>query len=176
MRLSLRQSVFILIVTVLAAAVSGTTSAGESFNKWASSMSNRLDRQWNNISQSDALTPVSFKTTHRAFGRSASQNGSARRYRSGRANWAFVNSSFTQRGKVGFLTSTAKRRRAPSRGTASFDHPARGRHGITNGSFHHGTSQNYRRKHVSSRGGISRPRLKNFTRSVNTRGSRTRRR
>ncbi|HMA77055.1 MAG TPA: hypothetical protein VKO43_07095 [Candidatus Krumholzibacteriaceae bacterium] len=176
MRLPLKQSVLILAVAVLAASVSGTASASESFNNWASSVSNRLDRQWNNISRSSALSPVSFKRAPGTFRRNSSQKGFARRYHGGRSNWTFVNSGFTRRGNTGFLTSTAKRRRAPSRGTASFDHPARGRHGSRNGRFHHSTSQNYRRKHVSSRGGISRPRLTNFTRSVNTKGSRTRRR
>lgn len=166
MRLSLRQSALLLIVLTLVFLPLGKAFAGESepFITWASSMSNELDSQWDNMSQSYDPTPVNFSATSTSFAKTTSLKGKARRHRAGRTNWSYNNPGYTQRGTRKFLPLTSRPRGSATRGTATFNHPARGNHGLSYDRRRPASSLALGRRHVSSRGGVSRPRLTHFGR------------
>ena len=161
MRLSLRHSALLLIVLTLVFIPLGKafTAESESFVTWASSMSNELDSQWDKMSQSYDSAPVNFSASSTSFTQTGSQRGKARRHRAGRASWSYINPGYTQRGARKFLPLTSRPRGSATRGTATFNHPARGNHGLSYDRRRPASSFALRRRSVSSRGVVSRPRL-----------------
>jgi hypothetical protein len=128
-------------------------------------MSNKMDNRWDQISRSHNRTPINFSITSMSFARAVSRKNIAIRHFGARTNWSYVNPSYTQRGARRLLPFTTTPRGKPTRGTATFDHPARGYHKLSYGQRRPGSSQDYRRNHISQRGSVSRPRLTHFGRT-----------
>ncbi|MCD6380141.1 hypothetical protein J7M07_06825 [bacterium] len=167
MRLLLRQQALVLIVLAIVILPLGKAFASDHgvFITRASSMSNELDNRWDQIRQSHNRTPINFSITSTSFARTVSRKKIAIRHRGDRINWSYVNTSFTKRGPKRLLPFTTTPRNKPTRGTATFDHPARGYHRLSCDRRRPASSQNYKRRGISQRGSVSRPKLTHFGRT-----------